>query len=85
MFEEVTLCYPELVEYVSDQDREQRGRSFACIAWLVRPTTLACCGRGVLILDLSTIPVDLVAHPRDLNLIFVAFGGQSFLWSSTSA
>ncbi|KAG1781000.1 hypothetical protein EV702DRAFT_688052 [Suillus placidus] len=30
------------------------------------------------------IPVDLVAHPRYLNLIFVAFGGQSFLRSNTS-
>ncbi|KAG1904773.1 lethal giant larvae like, C-terminal-domain-containing protein [Suillus fuscotomentosus] len=32
-----------------------------------------------------TIPVDLVAHPRDLNLMFVAFGGQSFLWSRGSS
>lgn len=27
-----------------------------------------------------TIPVDLVAHPRDLNLIFVAFGGGVVLY-----
>ena len=28
-------------------------------------------------LDSSSIPIDFVIHPRDLNLAFVAYGGSS--------
>lgn len=39
MSEGVASCHPELMEYVSDKNREQCGRSLACIARLVRATT----------------------------------------------
>lgn len=76
MLKNVALQMPQYVDPVRGQGQGKR-TSLDCCAWSVSLVCLPKYADPEMLY--REFPVQLLLHPRDLNMLFVAYGGRSYV------